>query len=186
MKLGFRNTLILLIVILGVSACGNAVKTEAIKEEINHYMIDGKEVTEEEYYEAIESKEQLTAEEKFAVDYLLAFSHFIKNPHSLNLYHVWVYIKDISGSKKWYYVTYEYSASNDVGGTLENIMGNSLCILVDEAKGDILEDKINEASLLRLDDNKENKYFTPSGTEAKKKGIEVDANKVLEYYMDNL
>lgn len=59
--------------------------------------------------------QKITTEEKFAVDYLVKFAGTFKNPHSIKLYKVWVYVD----SYKKYYVAYNLSAKNDYGAEIE-------------------------------------------------------------------
>lgn len=68
-----------------------------------------------------QNSNKLTEKEQFAVDYLVTFSEFMKNPHSIELYKVWVY-----RDKLGYYVAYDLSATNKVGGRVESTYGNSL------------------------------------------------------------
>lgn len=73
----------------------------------------------------------LTEEEQFAVDYLGAMSTTFKNPHSIKVYKAWFY-EDSRGER---YVAYDLSASNDVGGDIENFYGNKDGLKVDYSIG---------------------------------------------------
>lgn len=60
-------------------------------------------------------------DEKFAVEYISKFSKLYKNPHSVELYKVWVYTDT---EEDLHYVAFDFSATNNVGGEIEDVAGN--------------------------------------------------------------
>lgn len=195
MKKKFIALVLSALVAFGLCACGGNSETGSTEPK-QQYIVNGEEVSEEEYQEYLteqqalqeemEKSEELTPEEQFAADYLTTFSSSFKNPHSLELYHVWVYIQDMSTSDKdsiWYYVTYEYSAENDMGGRIEGVVGNKSPITVNATEGETLESVIEEVKALSLVNDG---FFTSAGTKAQEKGEEVDADKILAAYLESL
>ncbi len=93
----------------------------------NHYFIDGKELTEDEYKEYLEKKEQqeeepnkeLKEDEKAAIYTIQQLRDSLKNPHSMKVYSIFY---KYSTTHNWYLFKIEYSAENNMGGTVEDTL----------------------------------------------------------------
>ena len=176
MRKKFIALLLATLFIFGLCACSRSGETSSI-EVGQPNIVSGEDVSKEE----TEKPEELTPEEQFAVNYLLAFSSQLKNPHSLELYRVWVEIYSISSSTN-YFITCEYSAKNNVGGRIEGVVGNKVDFIVDKTNRDTLESVLDSLKGPYFADL----YFTPLGTNAKKNGKEIDADKILKAYFESL
>lgn len=142
----------------------------------NHYFVDGKELSEEEYKEYLDEKEkqkeelnrELTEDEKAAIYTIQQLRDSLKNPHSMKLYS----IKYKKGSENSRYILFsvEYSAENNVGGTVEDT-------LYYQFDNEIYSDNSEKALSARMFGCKEvefNKYF-----KSKYEEIEIDVDRVL-------
>lgn len=93
----------------------------------NHYFVDGKELTEDEYKEYLEEKEKqeeelnrtLTEDEKAAIYTIQQLRDSLKNPHSMKIYSIFY---KYNTTHNWYLFKIEYSAENQVGGTVEDTL----------------------------------------------------------------
>lgn len=124
----------------------------------------------------------LTEEEIFAYKYLVAFSSTFKNPHTVELYRVYTLI-DRDGLDVDYYVTYELSAENAMGGKVEMTVGNRSPVSVDETES-TLDEKISLTALDIITNT--TLSFSTQGTKAMEKGTEIDAEHVQIAYYKNL
>lgn len=91
----------------------------------NHYFIDGKELTEDEYKEYLEEKgkqdeelyKELEEDEKAAIYTIQQLRDSLKNPHSMKVYSIFY---KYNTTHNWYLFKIEYSAENNMGGTVED------------------------------------------------------------------
>lgn len=93
----------------------------------NHYFVDGKELTEDEYKEYLEENEkqdeelnkELIEDEKAAIYTIQQLRDSLKNPHSMKIYSIFY---KYNTTHNWYLFKIEYSAENQVGGTVEDTL----------------------------------------------------------------
>lgn len=130
-----------------------------------------------------EEAEKLTAEEEYAVQYLVTYSKILKNPHSLKVYNAWCDYFSIDKYQN-YYFTFELGATNSFGGEMESIIGNYMPLdgtqkNLDDAYDLYLIDAIlgNESIGIPGDF-----YFGKDETTAKDDGHAIRADKIQEAY----
>ncbi|MCI9297653.1 MAG: hypothetical protein HFI10_09425 [Lachnospiraceae bacterium] len=89
----------------------------------NHYFVDGKELTEDEYKEYLEEmekqEEELTEDKKAAIYTIQQLRDSLKNPHSMKIYSIFY---KYNTTNNWYLFKIEYSAENQIGGTVEDTL----------------------------------------------------------------
>jgi len=149
--------MVMIMLTMFLAACGGSDQKRTTEEV----------TTEEATTEEATTEATLSEEEQFAVDYLLAFAQLYKNPHSIKIYNVWVYEDKYQSGK--YYITYSLSAQNELGGTVESTKGNTFPVA--HTQSDINDAYINEGILGQG-------YFWGYHTDAKEKGVELDAEKI--------
>lgn len=94
---------------------------EYIEQVENHYFVDGKELTEEEYENYLEEKGKLKGNEIAAIYAVQQLKEHLKNPHSMNLFSIEYLCLSIDYGVADFIVKIEYSSENNVGGTIEDI-----------------------------------------------------------------
>lgn len=112
-----------------LAACGNNRTKETSSNNSenveNHYFVDGKELTEDEYNQYLSEQEELNKEltegEKIVVYTIQQLQDALKNPHSLEIYSIH-YKRQYSDNTGDYYIKIEYSANNDLGGKVEDTL----------------------------------------------------------------
>lgn len=114
------------VICFGMCSCGNAEQKENTSGNVeNHYFVDGKELSEDEYNQYLEDKENLEAElteaEKAAIYTIQQLQNALKNPHSMKIYSI-AYKRQYSSGTGNYIFKVEYSAENNIGGTVEDTL----------------------------------------------------------------
>lgn len=126
MKKKIITGLLMVTVCLCFCSCGT-ISSENEKEVENHYFVDGKELSEEEYNQYLKEKEkqeeelnkELTEDEKAAVYTIQQLRDNLKNPHSMKIYSVFF---KYDTTHDHYLFKIEYSAENNIGGTVEDTL----------------------------------------------------------------
>lgn len=121
-----------------------------------------------------QNSNELTAEERFAVDYLVIFSELMKNPHSIKLHKVWVY-----RFGRDYYVAYNFSVTNSIGGTVEVTYGNSLRVGGDK-------ESIEAAYILEKDTRAGSYWKEKTSLMAKEHGKVLDKDKIQKAFEEEM
>lgn len=136
-----------------------------------------------------------TLDELFAVEYISQFSEMYKNPHSIEVYNVWVYTDD----DNLHYVAYTFSAKNDLGGSSEDTAGNSktagggLSFKTESEMKTAVEKayksaKGSSASFLKywLRESEADWAVSLGAITAISNGTELDAEKINQAFKDNI
>lgn len=140
------------------------------------YVVEGKELNEQEYNDYLSKQEELNKEltegEKVVVYTIQQLQDALKNPHSLEIYSIH-YKRQSSDNTGDYYIKVEYSANNDLGGTVENTLYYKFDI-------DVFSDDSEKALRAKMFGCKEvafNEYDT--GRRADYEETEINIDRIL-------
>lgn len=164
------------LIAFGLCACGGNTETDSTEQK-QQYIINGEEVSEEEYQKYLAEQEtlqdtEITEAEKAAIYTIQQLQEVLKNPHSLEIYSI-NYKRSNEDNTGDYYIKVEYSAENNMGGRVEDTLYYKfdLNIFSEDSK------KALNARLFGCEEVHFNDYDT--GRRSDYEEIEIDIDRVL-------
>lgn len=141
-----------------------------------------------------QTTEELTADEQFAVDYLVTFADapMFNNRHSIKIHKVWFYNDGIEGSEKFaedYYVAYNITYQDRDGIEVEETFGNTLGVsnngqtTIEDAYKSYLVLGTNMLTSSKYD---QNNYWNTKNLKAKERGTLLDTDKIQKAFEEAL